>query len=142
MRLLDWHSIQSRVQDGLDTPVGEGLTRQRPGAGRLETFATIPALQANQTQAGPIALFRVRLAGQDSGNQLPCRITDFPTPVNDPGRSPFGVCSMGGGHMLALSAVTAFPRKASVAGHPFSLTEHLDRMGRQSNIQRSRTPTS
>jgi hypothetical protein len=59
--------VQSVLEDGFDILVGVGLEGQGTGASGLQTFGSVAFFQAEDSETGPVPLFRMRTVLQDKG---------------------------------------------------------------------------
>ena len=62
-------AIEAVLEDGVDVPVGAGLDGAGPRAGGFESLAAIALGEAQDAQAGAIALLGVGAIGEDGLDQ-------------------------------------------------------------------------
>ena len=80
--VVERQPVLSRCQDVLDGAVAVRLQAQGPGAGGLQTVGAVLAAQTHQSQAGAVALFRMRPPLENLFNQRAGGRTGLPGPAD------------------------------------------------------------
>jgi hypothetical protein len=62
-------TVETVLEDGVDVAIGAGLDGAGPSAGRFEPLRAVPLGQAQDAQAGAIALFGMRTVREDRLDQ-------------------------------------------------------------------------
>lgn len=108
---------------------------QRQRTRRFETFAAIATGEREQSEARPIAVFRVALLLQQPGDEgASCR-ADLLAPVNQPLRRPFQMGAVCGRHVLDDGGVATCAVIAGVAGNTAAAMQQLDSARRDARIE-------
>ncbi len=108
---------------------------QRQRTRRFETVAAIATREREQSEARPIAVFRVALLLQQSGDERAGGRADLLAPVNQPLRRPFEMGSVCGRHVLDDGGVAARAVIAGVAGNAAAAMQQFDRARRNARIE-------
>lgn len=91
VHLQKWLLIQASLEDVVDGAIADPTDFEGPGASCFEAVGGIFTRQAFQTEAGPIALFRVLVPRQDFVDELTgCRSDGVP-PMDQFLWRPFGM---------------------------------------------------
>jgi hypothetical protein len=92
------------------------------------------AIGAQNPQASPEPLFRMRSAGERGYNQSLGVWPDLPGPTAEPFRRPLGVAPVRTGHVLGVRAVLAADIATLVDGDALTAMEYLDRARRDAKL--------
>ena len=88
-------AVEPVLQDRIDVPVRAGADGQCPGAGGFQPVGAISPPEAEEPQAGPVALLRVGPGRQDRLNELGGLGADLGGPGDEPGGTPLPVPLVG-----------------------------------------------
>ena len=124
-RLREGLLVEAGLENRLHTVVGEGPQGLGPLTGGFESRVPILSAQAQHAQTGPIALFGMRAAVQDSGHDGRRRGSHGLGPVDQPGGWPLQIALVGQGQMRHYGGVAPALVAADMACHPLAVVEAL-----------------
>ena len=119
--------VQALSEYGVDAFVGEGLDPQGSEASGLQAFGGIAFTEPDDAQAGAEALFGMRAALEDPGDELFGMGAVLAGPADDPFRGPLEISLVRLGTVLGQGGIPAAFGASPMAGHPLSLQENLNR---------------
>ncbi len=102
--------FQPLAQDRFEALVAARAEAEGASAGQLQTHFAMGLAQAQDAQAGPIAVSRVDAPFEDVADHAGRVRPGLLSPADQPLRRPFGVLAMALGHVLGLCAVPALVR--------------------------------
>ena len=121
-------AIEPLAEDRLHRAEASGADVQAALAGGLQTLGSVGARQAQDAEASPEALLRMRLGREDALHQGQGGRADGCGLAQQAGRRPLGVAAVGAWHVLRDRRVPVLPRIALVAGDAGALVEQLHRL--------------
>jgi hypothetical protein len=124
-RLLCSLPIEVFVEDGSDGSVAEAVDVDGEGRSCLEPFTAERALKAQDADAGPEALFWMRLSLQDEVAQRRCRWPDAGGFLPDAIERPVSIALMTGWHVLPDGRVPVVAAPSHMDGNPLAFDENL-----------------
>src|ERR1039458_5523274 len=110
--------VERVLQDRLHALIAASLSEECPFRRGLHALPGVLLRQANDTETGAVAHFRVRLLVQDSLEQLGRVGTDAACPVHHPRWRPFQMGLMTLGAVLVLGDGATAPAIAHVGSDP------------------------
>ena len=122
--------VEPVLEDRLDRAVGAGADLEAAIAGRLEPLGAVLARQAQDAEAGAVALLGMRPALQDQRGEHGGARADRRRVALDPLDRPVGITPVRARHVLGDRRVPAAPAAAQVHGDALALAEQLDRCAR------------
>ena len=106
--------------------VGADADGQRPGTGGLEAGGAVAAAEAEQPQAGAVALLGMRAVGEDGGDERRGLGADGLRPLDEARRRPLEMVLVGLGHVGGGGGVPARRVIAPMGGDALAAMEELD----------------
>ena len=123
-------AVEPVLEDRVDVTVGADADRQRPGTGGLEAGGAIAAAEAEEPQAGAVALLGVRAVGEDGGDERRGLGADGLRPLDEARRRPLEMVLVGLGHVGGGGGGPARGVIAPMGGDPRSTQILARRVGR------------
>ena len=119
-------SVEAVAEDRGDGIVGQHPDLDGAQADRLGPVSGQAAEQAQNADAGPEALFRVRAARQNGQDQRLGVWPEVARLTGKPFRAPFGVAPVCARHVVRVGAMTRAAVTPRMSRNPSAVVEHLD----------------
>src|SRR5262245_23311129 len=127
-------AIETVLEDGVDVPVGAGVSGTGPSAGRFQPLDAVALGKTQDAQAGAIPLLGMRAIGEDGLDQRGGLWPDGAGPVDQARGRPLEVLAVRLRHMGRIGRVPTAAIVADVRGHALAAMEDLDGGGGATGI--------
>src|SRR6266478_2463939 len=121
--------VEPVLEDRLDRSVGTGADVETAVAGRLQSVGAVLPRQAQDAEAGAVALLGMGPALQDQLGELGGAWTDYRRFTADPLDGPLGIAPVRTRHVFGDRGVPATTGAAQVDGDALASAEQLNGMG-------------
>ena len=126
LEVLGVDAIESGDEDGLDRAVAWGAGVERADAGGVESVGAVAFAEADEAEAGAVALLGVREALEELLDEEPDSRAEARAPRDEAGGRPLDVALVGLGAVRGVGGEAALERTAGVGRHAAAVMQDLD----------------